>query len=194
LIRENIASPTAFVVRYNPYRNFRKTHMSATIGPGMFAQIHYELRDGRGNLLESTEETDPHGLIWGFGSVVPGLEMALEGARVGEVIHVTVPPEDGYGLREDSEIFEVERDEFPEGADIVIGQEFTAEGDDGTTLTMRVLKVHDDHVLVDANHPLAGETLNFQVRVLSVRSATEDEIIAARAEVAERTPPQGEVS
>ena len=75
-----------------------------------------------------------------------------------------------------------------------MGGEYTAEGDDGTTLTMQILEVHDDHVKVDANHPLAGLTLNYQVRVLDVHPATEEENVMAQAELAERRAPIGEVS
>lgn len=168
--------------------------MSAVIGPGMFVRIHYTLRDSRGNVLESTQGEEPHGLVWGTGAVVPGLEMGLEGARVGEVLTVTVPPEDAYGLRNDSDLFEVDLEEFPDPANVVVGQEFSAEGDDGTTLAMRVVEVHDDHALVDANHPLAGETLNFQVRVVEVRTATDDEKLAAEAEARGATAPDGAAS
>ncbi len=168
--------------------------MSVEIGPGAFVRIHYSLRDSRGNLLESTDGEDPHSFVFGMGAVVPGLEMALEGSRAGDVVNATVSPEDAYGLRDDTDVFEVDREEFPDPQNAVIGQEFSAEGDDGTTLTMRVVSVHDDHVTVDANHPLAGETLNFQVRVIEVRKATDDELIAARAELNEPKSSQGEAS
>lgn len=168
--------------------------MSAEIGPGMRVRIHYTLRDGRGNLLESTDGDDPHEFVWGFGVIVPGLEKALEGSRPGDVVNVSVPPEDAYGFRDDTDVFEVDRGEFPDPTAVVVGQEFTAEGDDGTTLAMRVVELHDDHVVVDANHPLAGETLNFQVRVVDVREATPDEVLAVRAELAVQRSPEGDAS
>lgn len=168
--------------------------MSAAIGPGMFVEVHYTLRDGRGNFLESTEGEKPYGFVYGFGTLLPSLEQALEGAQKGEVLNVTVDPEDGYGTRDSTDVFEVDRDEFPDTESIAPGAEFTAEGDDGTTLTMRVLQVHDDHVVVDANHPLAGETLNFQVRVVSVRAATEQEVLTARTDLAEQRGAQGRSS
>lgn len=166
--------------------------MNDVIGPGKWVQIHYELRDGRGNQLETTEE--PVEFVYGYSGLVPGLEAALEGLRQGEAVNVTIPPEDAYGTRDESNIFQVDRDEFPEDAEIEVGSEFVAEGEDGTTLTMRITEVHDDHVVVDANHPLAGETLNFQVRVLTVRKATEDELLAAKAEASEQLTPEGEPS
>lgn len=166
--------------------------MPTAIGPGAHVTIHYTLRDGRGNLLETTDADDPQTFVWGYRTVVPGLELALEGAFAGDVIDVTVAPEDGYGLRDDTDIFEVERSEFPD--DVAVGGEFDAEGDDGTTLTMRVTEVRDDAVVVDANHPLAGETLNFKVRVVAVREATPDEVVEAQAELAAQQPPKGGVS
>jgi FKBP-type peptidyl-prolyl cis-trans isomerase SlyD len=74
---------------------------------------------------------------------------------------------------------------------VAVGGEFEAEGDDGTTLTMRVTEVRDDAVVVDANHPLAGETLNFKVRVVAVREATPDEVVEAQAELAAQQTPKG---
>lgn len=159
----------------------------------MFAEIHFTLRDGRGNVLEKTDDA-PVSFVYGMGTLVPGLEKALDGARAGDVLNVVVPPEDAYGTRNPTDVFDVEREEFPEPEKVEPGTEFSAEGDDGTVIPMRVLEVHDDHVVVDANHPLAGETLNFQVRVVSVRAATEDEILVARAELAESRPAEGDPS
>ncbi|MFO0608447.1 MAG: peptidylprolyl isomerase [Polyangiales bacterium] len=166
--------------------------MPTAIGPGTHVTIYYTLRDGRGNLLEETPPGEPETFVWGYRTVVPGLELGLEGALAGDVVDVTVAPEDGYGLRDDTDVFDVDRSEFPE--DVKVGQEFDAEGDDGTTITMRVTEVRDDAVEVDANHPLAGETLNFKVRVVAVREATEDEELAARAELAAQQSPKGDAS
>jgi FKBP-type peptidyl-prolyl cis-trans isomerase SlyD len=155
--------------------------MGNVIGPGQWVQLHYALRDGRGNELESTEE--PLEFVYGFGGLEPpAFEEALEGLREGEVVNITLPPEDAYGTRDETNVFEVPREEFPEGAPIETGREFVAEGEDGVALTMRIVEVHEEHIVVDANHPLAGETLNFEVRVTKVRKATEDEVLAAQAE------------
>lgn len=154
--------------------------------------MHYTLRDGRGNLVESTEGADGEGPIeWVVGQsmVVPGLEAALEGSTAGDVVNVTVDPEDGYGLRDESDLFEVDKSEFPDSEAIEPGGEFVAEGEDGTSLAMRVVEVREDSVLVDANHPLAGLTLNYEVRVLEVRPATPDELLAAAADFSDASPP-----
>lgn len=166
--------------------------MSDVIGPGQWVQIHYELRDGRGNSLETTEE--PVEFVYGYSDLVPGLEAALEGLHQGDAVNITIPPEDAYGTRDETNVFQVERDEFPEDSQVEVGNEFVAEGEDGTALNMRITEVHDEYVVVDANHPLAGETLNFQVRVLKVREATEDELLAAQAEASDTPAPTGEPS
>lgn len=154
--------------------------MSLAVGPDMFVTIHYDLRDGRGNLLVTT--SDPEEFVWGYNTLLPALEQSLEGMTRGEVINLTLEPEEAYGTRDEDGVFAVSKDEFPSEAPLEEGNEYTAEGEDGTVLTMRVTEIHDDHVMVDTNHPLAGERLNFHVRVLDVRKATEDEILAARAE------------
>jgi FKBP-type peptidyl-prolyl cis-trans isomerase SlyD len=166
--------------------------MGEAIGPQTWVRIQYELRDGRGNQLETTE--DPVEFVWGYSHLVPGLESALEGMEQGDAVNVTIPPEDAYGTRDETSVFQVDRGEFPDDATIEVGNEFVAEGDDGTSMTMRITQVEDDYVVVDANHPLAGETLNFQVRVLTVRKATEDELLAAQAEVSDTPTPDGKPS
>ena len=166
--------------------------MLNVIGPGKWVQIEYELRDGRGNQLEKTEE--PVEFVYGSSDLLPAFEEALEGLEQGDAVNISIPPEDAYGTRDESNVFRVDRSEFPEDAELEIDDEFVAEGEDGSQLNMRVDEVHDDYVLVDANHPLAGETLNFQVHVMTVRPATEDELLAAQAEVSDTPTPEGDPS
>jgi FKBP-type peptidyl-prolyl cis-trans isomerase SlyD len=166
--------------------------MPTVVGPDTWVRIEYELRDGRGNVLESTEE--PVEFVYGYSDLLPALEAALEGASKGDAVNVSIPPEDAYGTRDESNVFRVDRTEFPDDAELEVDDEFVAEGEDGTRLTMRIEEVQEDYVVVDANHPLAGETLNFQVRVVDVRAATEDEILAARAEATDGGEPDGEPS
>lgn len=168
--------------------------MANCIGPGMWIRMHYTLRDGRGNLVERTDGPEGEGPVeWvvGQGMIVPGLERALDGACAGDVVNITVDPEEAYGLRDETDVFEVDKSEFPDPEVLEPGAEFVAEGDDGTALSMRVMEIKDDSVLVDANHPLAGLTLNYEVRVLEVRPATPDELLAAEADFSEASPPSG---
>lgn len=145
------------------------------IGPGAWVELHYTIKNARGQVVDSTQGDSPVAFVWGTGAVVPGVEAALEGAAAGDVITVTVPPEDGYGERSERDLFAVDPSEFPDPSAVKVGDEFNAEGDDGAELTMRVVEVYEDHVMVDANHPLAGQTLEWVVRVLKVRPATEAE-------------------
>lgn len=141
------------------------------VGPDTEVELHYTLRDAEGALLERTHDAgEPLCFAWGEGAMVPGVEAALEGAEAGDVLTVEVACEDGYGPRSERDIFAVDRGEFPDPRAVALGDEFNAEGDEGAELTMRVVELHDDYVLVDANHPFAGMDLVFTLEVLSVRA------------------------
>ena len=135
----------------------------------------YSVRNSRAELLDSSEKGEPMAYLHGYASIVPGLEKALEGKQVGESLTVVVPPVDAYGLRDERRMGEVARDIFPEGTEIKPGMRFRAQRPDGADDVV-VVSVTDTTVTVDANHPLAGETLTFDVKVREVRPATEDEI------------------
>jgi FKBP-type peptidyl-prolyl cis-trans isomerase SlyD len=143
--------------------------------------LDYVLYDEDGDVLEATddEEGRPLGFVWGYGFMVPGLERALEGMKAGDTKELVIPPEEAYGARDEALEHWVDRADFPEG--IEVDDEFGAESEDGEEITLRVVEIAEDAVLVDANHPLAGETLRFEVMVRSVRPATAEEIGAARA-------------
>lgn len=135
----------------------------------------YEVRNSRSELLDSSAQGAPMAYLHGYASIVPGLEKALEGREAGEQFDVTVPPVDAYGLRDDRRVGQVERSIFPEGAEIKPGMRFRATSEHGTDMVV-VVAVDDDTITVDANHPLAGETLSFSVTIREVRPATPEEI------------------
>jgi FKBP-type peptidyl-prolyl cis-trans isomerase SlyD len=136
----------------------------------------YEVRNSRSELLDSSSQGGaPMAYIHGYSSIIPGLEKALEGKTAGEQLDVVVSPVEAYGLRDERRMAEVPRDVFPAGAEIKPGMRFRAQRDDGTDNVM-VISVTDTTVTVDANHPLAGETLTFNVTVRDVRAATPEEI------------------
>ena len=135
--------------------------------------IHYTLTDSKGTVLDSSEGPDsgePLSYVHGSGMIVPGLEEALLGKSEGDQVKVTVAPEGGYGPREDKLVEKLSRDEFPEG-DIEVGMHFRAHGPHGAKV-LTVTAVDAETVTVDGNHPLAGVTLNFDVKVVGVREAT----------------------
>lgn len=137
--------------------------------------IDYTLTDGEGQVLDTSEGRGPLAYLHGAGNIIPGLEKALEGKGEGEKVNVSVPPEEGYGQRDESLIQAVPKKMFAETAEPEPGMQFQAQGPDGARI-LTVLKVEDEQVTVDANHPLAGQELNFDVAVVNVREASEEEL------------------
>jgi FKBP-type peptidyl-prolyl cis-trans isomerase SlyD len=160
------------------------------IQPNAFVSLDYTLHDADGELLDSSdaegeEEGHPIDYVHGYGMLVPGLEAALVGLETGDEREIIVSAEEGYGEHDEDLVLEVERSEFPEPSTVAPGDEFLAESPDGDDVPMRVVEVKGDSVVVDANHPLAGLALHYKVKVLVVRSATEEEIETAARELAE---------
>jgi FKBP-type peptidyl-prolyl cis-trans isomerase SlyD len=137
--------------------------------------LEYVLKDDSGEILDSSDG-EPLEYLHGHGQLVPGLERELEGKTSGDSLNVKVPPEDAYGEHDPERVIEVERNELPEDLTPEIGMELSTEGPDGEPLTMWVTEVSDDTVILDGNHPLAGQTLHFSIEVRSVRAATEEEL------------------
>jgi FKBP-type peptidyl-prolyl cis-trans isomerase SlyD len=146
-----------------------------TIAAGKVVALNYTLRDDAGALIDGSEAGDPLYYLHGAENLVPGLESALEGRRVGDKLSVTVLPEDAYGQPQGPGPQAVPRSAFPEGAELEEGMPFCVENEDGEEIDLWISSVEDDQVLVDVNHPLAGVTLCFDVEVLSIRDATVEE-------------------
>jgi len=136
--------------------------------------IDYTLTDTEGNILDRSIEGG-FAYLHGANNIVPGLENALTGKTSGDKLKVNVPPDQGYGERDERLMQVIQRDAFGTEDKIEPGQQFHAQAPSGTPLVVTVTQVEDDNVTIDCNHPLAGETLNFDVEVLDVRSATDDE-------------------
>jgi FKBP-type peptidyl-prolyl cis-trans isomerase SlyD len=158
-----------------------------TIQPNTYVTIDYELRDEDGDVIEASagEGGEPIKYVHGYGMLVPGLEAALVGLRVGDERKVVVSAEEGYGEYDDSLLLEVNRTELPDPKGVKVGDEFIAESPDGDEIGMTVVEIGDDEVVVDANHPLAGMTLHYQVKVRDVRMATDDEVERAAEQLDE---------
>lgn len=137
--------------------------------------IDYTLTDTNGTVLDSSKGQKPLDYLHGSGNIITGLEEALEGKRAGDSIKVNVPPEKGYGTRNEALSHKVPRKMFDSKNEIKPGMRFHAEAEHGEH-TVTVTAVDSEHVTVDANHPLAGKTLNFDVNVVGVRAATHDEL------------------
>lgn len=157
------------------------------IAPNAHAVLDYELRDDDGDLVDASEADggEPIRYVHGYGMLVPGLESALAGMRAGDERDVVVPADAGYGEYDDELVIEVDRTEVPNPTQVSVGDELVAESPDGDELTLTVIDVRDDTVIVDANHPLAGMTLRYHVKVREVRLATDEEIAHAAADLDE---------
>lgn len=137
--------------------------------------IHYTLKNNAGEVIDTSEGKEPLYYLHGVGSLIAGMEEGLEGKSKGDKLELTISPDKGYGHRDESAVQEVPMAAFG-GAEVKEGMQFQAAGDEGNTIVVTVVKVADDVVTVDANHPLAGEELNFKVEVVEVRDASSDEI------------------
>ncbi|HXU61948.1 MAG TPA: peptidylprolyl isomerase [Polyangia bacterium] len=136
--------------------------------------IKYTLRDEEGAVLDSTDGRDPLTYLHGAGNLVPGVEEALAGKSAGDEIKVTVPPEKGYGTREEGNIRNVPVRKLPDGR-IQPGATVQLNTNHGPVIAV-VKAVKGDYATIDLNHPLAGKTLKFELQVVEVRDATEEEI------------------
>lgn len=137
--------------------------------------LNYTLKDNDGEIIDQSQDGS-FVYLHGAQNIIPGLEKELTGKAVGEQLQVKVPPEEGYGPRDDNRIEEVPREMFPEDTEIQPGMVFHAQGPNGEMITVTVLEVSDDTVKIDANHALAGVELNFDVEVIGIREAEQVEI------------------
>ena len=137
--------------------------------------IHYTLTDKDGDVLDRSKEGEPLSYLHGANNIIDGLEEALVGRVVGDKLNVVVPPEKGYGERNENMVQRVPRSAFEGIEEIEVGFRFEAETDNGSVPVV-VIEVDDESVVVDGNHPLAGETLTFDVEIVGVREADAEEI------------------
>lgn len=137
--------------------------------------IDYTLTDDEGTVLDSSQGREPLAYLHGAGNIIPGLESGLEGRSAGEQLQVKVAPADGYGERSDEAVQRVPRQLFEGVDEIQPGMQFHAESASGVQV-VTVKAVEDDAVVIDVNHPLAGVTLNFDVKIVEVRDASAEEL------------------
>jgi FKBP-type peptidyl-prolyl cis-trans isomerase SlyD len=154
----------------------RSMTATATVKNDCVVLMHYVLTDSEGTVIDRSPEGNPLPYLHGHQNIVPGLEVALTGAEVGETKNVTVSPEEGYGVREEELVLSVPRDQFPGDAEPKVGMMVGMETDQGHTVPVRITDVSDERIELDANHELAGVTLHFEVRIDSVRPASAEEL------------------
>lgn len=146
-----------------------------TVQKDRVVSIEYELKDAAGNVIDSSRGASDLVYIHGNGYLIPGLEKELEGKKVQDVVNCVVQPAEGYGERDEELVFTVPRNQFSESEKIEPGMQFQAEQEDGVHI-VTVVSVDAESVKIDANHPLAGKPLHFNVKVNEIREATAEEL------------------
>jgi FKBP-type peptidyl-prolyl cis-trans isomerase SlyD len=137
--------------------------------------FHYTLSNDEGDVIESSTEDEPLSYIHGQGSIISGLEAALEGRQPGDKFNVRLDPSEAYGERMDELVQTMPRSAFVDSDEVDVGMTFRAVADSGETM-VEVVSIDGDQVTVDGNHPLAGQALTFDVEVQDVRQATDEEL------------------
>ncbi len=145
------------------------------IANDVVVSIEYTLTDDQGTVIDSSVGGEPLTYLHGAGNIIPGLEGALEGKKVGDSFKVSVPPAEGYGEKDEGLLQVVPRGMFQGVDQVEVGMQFHAQTDHGMQV-ITVAGVEGDNVTVDGNHPLAGQNLNFDVKVVDIRAATGEEL------------------
>jgi FKBP-type peptidyl-prolyl cis-trans isomerase 2 len=142
--------------------------MTQTARVGDTVKIHYRGKLEDGSVFDSSEGAEPIEFTIGEHQVIGGLEEAIVGMTTGEKKVATIPPDDAYGEREDDLVFEVSRSTIQPGADVAVGDSVQIQLPGGQSAAMHIMAADDESITLDANHPLAGKTLIFDVELLSI--------------------------
>ena len=147
-----------------------------TVKKDAVVEMHYTLKNDAGDVLDSSAGKDPMPFIQGRGNIIPGLEKALEGMKIGETCDVSVAPEDAYGIHHQEAIQEIPKEALDSIDNIEIGMELQSQDEKGNPFIVHVEKINEKTITINANHPLAGKTLHFNVSIEAIREATKDEL------------------
>lgn len=140
------------------------------IQEGSRVALEYTLSDETGKVIESNKGKEPMSYIHGKGQIIPGLEKQLSGMKVGEEKKVQVKPEDGYGPVKPEAFQEISKDKLPPEA-LKVGTMLMAQGPQGQGIPARVHEIKDNTVIMDFNHPMAGKTLSFDIKISEIQTS-----------------------
>ena len=135
---------------------------------GDTVRIHYSGTLNDGTQFDTSEGSDPLEFALGSGMVIAGFDKAVEGMAVGESKSVKIPPEEGYGPRHDQLVQEVPKSALPEDIAPAVGMQLQGKSADGQVMNLVVTDVGEADITVDANHPLAGEELTFDIELVEI--------------------------
>ncbi|MFM1895882.1 MAG: hypothetical protein RLZZ385_956 [Pseudomonadota bacterium] len=150
--------------------------MTLLIGKNSVVSIHYTLKNDAGEVMDSSEGGEPLAYLHGANNLIPGLESELQGKTSGAKFKASIAPGQAYGEVNEDLIQTISKQMFQGVDDVEVGMTFVAQGDGGQRRQVRVVEVEGDDVTIDANHPMAGLTLHFDVEVVDVRPATKQEL------------------
>jgi FKBP-type peptidyl-prolyl cis-trans isomerase SlyD len=168
------------MLEFADYRlNVKECNMSeiAEVKDEVVVSMAYELTVD-GELIDSSTDIEGEAIafIQGLGQIIPGLEKALYGMKVGESKQVKVPAKEAYGEVDGEAFIWVPRDDFPDSIPLEVGTVFEMREQEGETLLARISELGEEQVRVDLNHPLAGKTLEFDIQIMELRPATTEEL------------------
>jgi peptidylprolyl isomerase len=135
---------------------------------GDTVHVHYKGSLEDGTMFDSSEGAQPLSFTIGSGDVIPGFEEAIVGMAAGDEKTQTIPAEQAYGNRREELVFQVEREQLPADSDVSVGDFLRIGFPDGRTAAVQVVALDDAAVTLDANHPLAGKTLVFELRLVEI--------------------------
>ena len=141
--------------------------MTATVSKGKVISLEYSVKLDENQVVDTNVGKAPLTYTQGTNTIIRGVETAVEGMTVGQAKHVIVTPADGYGVRDLTKLHEVPKEKIPEG--IQVGTQLHGKDASGQVIQPVVQEIKDNTVLLDFNHPLAGKTLFFDVKVVDVQ-------------------------
>jgi len=153
--------------------------MTLTVTDDMFVSLEYSLWLDDGEIIDSSEEHGPLEFVQGRGTIMPGLERQLYGMTLGESRNVVLSPAEGYGEYDPEAFQTVPRSVFPPDLELEVGMGFQVRTPLGRSAVVFIDEVDEDKVVLDLNHPLAGRTLHFNVKVVGLREATPEELASS---------------
>jgi FKBP-type peptidyl-prolyl cis-trans isomerase SlyD len=146
------------------------------IGANKVITLKYKLSDDKGNMIQTTQENEPFVYLSGNSQILPKLEAAVDEMIIGGKKNVSLDSSDAYGGYDEKAIQLVKKDAFPQDAKLEVGMEYMAHGPNGHPVQFVIKEVKEEDITIDFNHPLAGRNLNFDVELVDVRDATEEEL------------------
>ena len=146
-----------------------------TVEENKVVTFDYTLKNNSGDIIDTSENNQPLSYIHGNGEIIPGLEAELLGKSVGNKFNAVIKPEDAYGPKLDNFVKKIEREQLAHLPNIELGMQLQAYDEQGMQI-LTVVDISENEVTLDANHPLAGQTLHFDIEIVDIRDATDEEL------------------